>query len=109
MSDINNTIPHQSEIPTNLHVKIAALDPLDLDAFSREYSSSRKSKALAFFILLPFGLHYAYVGRWWLSIAFIFTLGGMFVWWFVDTFRVCKMIRKYNEELAFTLYRKYKV
>jgi len=101
-------IPHQPEIPATLHEKLAALDPLDLDAFSREYASSRKSKPLAFWLLLPFGLHYAYVGRWWLSVAFLFTCGGIGAWWFIDLFRVRQMVGKYNEDLAFTLYRKYK-
>lgn len=108
MSKPNTTLPHQSQIPATLHEKLSAVDPLELEAFSREYSSSRKSKALVFWLLLPCGLHYAYVGRWWLSIAFIFIFAGMCVWWIIDTFRVCKIIRKYNEDLAFNLYRKYK-
>lgn len=100
--------PHPNEIPANLHEKLAALNPLDLDAFSREYRVSRKSKPLAFWLLLPIGLHYAYVGRWWLSVAFLFTCGGIGVWWLIDLFRVRQMVGKYNEDLAFTLYRKYK-
>ena len=99
---------YPKEIPSNLQEKLKTLDGLDLDAFMREYSSSKKSKPLAFWLLLPFGLHYAYIGRWWLSVAFIFTCGGIAVWWLVDLFRVRQMIGRYNEDLAFALYRKYK-
>jgi hypothetical protein len=42
--------PYPNEIPANLHEKLAELDPLDLDAFSREYRGSRKSKPLAFWL-----------------------------------------------------------
>lgn len=103
---MNNVYP--KEIPPNLQEKLNTLAELDLDAFLREYSSSKKSKPLAFWLLLPLGLHYAYIGRWWLSVAFIFTCGGIVVWWLVDLFRVRQMIGRYNENLAFALYRKYK-
>jgi hypothetical protein len=43
-----------------------------------------------------------------LSVAFIFTCGGIAVWWLVDLFRVRPMIGRYNEDLAYALYRKYK-
>ncbi len=99
---------YSNEIPANLHEKLSKLDPLDLEAFSREYAFSRKSKHLAFWLLLPIGLHYAYVARWWLSVAFILTCGGFWIWFLIDLFRVWRMVGKYNEDLAFTLYRKYK-
>ena len=103
---MNATYP--KEIPSTLQEKLSTLDALDLDAFLREYSSSKKSKPLGFWILLPFGLHYAYLGRWWLTVAFLFTCGGIGIWWVVDIFRVRQMIGKYNEDLAFTLYMKHK-
>lgn len=103
---MNTTCP--KEIPPNLQEKLNKLAELDLDAFLREYSSSKKSKQLGFWLLMPLGLHYAYIGRWWLSVAFIFTFGGIAVWWLVDLFRVRQMIGRYNEDLAFALYRKYK-
>jgi hypothetical protein len=54
---MNTTYP--TEIPPSLQEKLNTLDELDLDAFLREYSSSKTSKPLAFWLLLPLGLHYA--------------------------------------------------
>jgi TM2 domain-containing membrane protein YozV len=70
------------------------------DAVSRDYNARAKSLALAYVAWLLLGWHYLYLRRLGHQIAFWLTVGGFFVWWFVDAFRIPGMVRQLNEDIA---------
>jgi hypothetical protein len=86
-----------------LQVKI---DPEMRDAFAGDYSRRRKKLLIAYLLFL-LGWHYLYLGKLGLQVAFLITLGGLFLWGLVDLFRLPGMVARINEgivrELA-TLY-----
>ena len=60
-TEITDSLKHQ--IPEAVQRKVAAMDEINSEAFLAKFKKKRKSPALAFWILLPFGLQYAYIGR----------------------------------------------
>jgi len=98
-------VPLQKQIPNAVLRKLAGMDATAQLAFAEEFTRKKKSPALAFWLLLPFGMHYAYAGRVWLTLIFLFTMGGFGIWWFIDLFRVWGMVGEYNRSIAIQVLR----
>ena len=97
------------QIPEAVQRKVAAMDEINREAFLAEFKKKRKSPALAFWILLPFGLHYAYIGRFWITLVFWATLGGFGLWWFIVLFRTFRMVREHNKSVAIEVLKEIQV
>ncbi len=101
-----------NQLPTSLRKQIPdavlrKLDDMDEAAqlgFVEEFSRNKKSSLLAF-LLVGGGLHYAYLGRVWLTLFFICTMGGFGIWWIIDLFRVFGMVRERNRSVAIRVLR----
>lgn len=57
-----------------------------------------KDTNLAYLLWFFFGLHYAYLGKWFTQLLYIVTIGGLGVWAIVDLFRIPSMVSKYNKK-----------
>lgn len=102
-----------SAIPTSLRGELpeaarAALDEQSVriqNAFANEYDR-RSKKVRNTYLLLLFmpGLHFLQLGfsivRLVLGFCFIFTIGGLFVWWLLEWFLAPRRVRKHNQDLA---------
>lgn len=95
----------QKQIPEAILKKLGSMNEATQLAFAEEFSRKKKSPALAFWLLLPCGLHYAYAGRVWLTLIFLITFGGFGVWWFIDLFRVWGIVRERNRSIALQVLR----
>ena len=73
--------------------------------FIDEYNRKKKTKWVAFILWFFLGWHYAYLKKWGWLILFLFTVGGFFIWWIIDLFRVSKMVNEYNNNLALEILR----
>lgn len=84
---------------------INALSKLDKDKQEKIIALflSEKKKKSTGVILALFGLHYIYLGKWLLLFLFAITLGGIYIWWIVDIFRVSGMVTASNEKLIYKL------
>jgi len=95
-------------IPNQIRNEVSAValrkfDQLTEDqqrSFLEDYYRHRKSTGLAFLCWLFFGLHYAYLGRWGWQVVFWLCLGGFFLWWIIDLFRLSGMTSTYNGNLS---------
>src|ERR1700675_4031349 len=89
-----------NDLPSLVRAQVAKL-PEDLQAaFLEEYRRKAKSSGVATLLWLCLGWHYAYLGKWGTQFLFWITLGGIFVWWCVDLFRVRGMVRDYNKDIG---------
>lgn len=60
---------------------------------------NKKDTGLAY-ICWFFSLHYLYLSKPVLWIAYIFTFGGLGIWALIDLFRMPSMVQKHNLEVA---------
>lgn len=94
----------RNQIPESVQSKLSGMDATVREGYLEEFRRRRKSAALGF-VLANIGLHYAYLGRVWLTLLFFFTMGGLGVWWFVDLFRIWSMVRDRNRSIAIQVLR----
>lgn len=73
--------------------------------FVEYYQRRAKNLGTAYLLWFLLGWHYAYLGRWGWQILFWLTAGGFFIWWFIDLFRLPKLIAQYNEDVATAIMR----
>ncbi|MDA0782181.1 MAG: hypothetical protein PQ612_04730 [Rickettsiales bacterium] len=69
------------------------------------YKKYRKQESLLI-ICWFFSFHYVYVGRWKMFFLFFFSLGGLFIWWVIDLFRLDTILKQYNKKKAEELFEK---
>src|SRR5262249_7727676 len=69
--------------PVEVETTVAQL-PADLrDSFQRDFVQRRKSMAVAFLLWALVGAHYAYLRQRRQQLLFVFSLGGLGIWWAV--------------------------
>jgi hypothetical protein len=73
--------------------------------FFKLYKKHRKTEAI--YVYWFFNLHYAYVKKWLVFIVFIFTFGGLCLWWLLDLFRLNTILKEYNSNKAKELFEKF--
>jgi hypothetical protein len=91
-------------LPAMVRHSLAKLPAERQAEFLELYRKRAKSTAVGY-LLWFIAWHYAYVGKWGVQFLFWFTLGGLFVWWLVDAFRIPGLVRQYNEDVAVSLMR----
>ena len=74
MTDIPKS--SKKQIPDAVLRKVESMDPVNQAAFLDEFNKKRKSGFMAFVLLIFFGLHYAYLGRIWITLIYWLTLAG---------------------------------
>jgi len=99
------TDSQKKEIPEAVYRKVGAMEEVAQLSFVEEFQKKRKIPRLALLLAMSGGLHYAYLGKWWLCILFFFTLGGFGLWWFISVFRAMGLVREYNRSVAIHVLR----
>ena len=94
----------RKQVPDAVLRKLEDMDESTQLGFIEEFSRNKKSVMIAF-LLVGAGLHYAYLGRVWLTLLFLFTMGGFGIWWLIDIFRVFAMVRDRNRSVAIQVLR----
>ncbi len=90
-----------AEFTVKLHPKtlyeLGKICPENQLKFQDIYSKLNRSLFWAYVSLVFFpGTHYAFLGRWQLQFLFWLTLGGGFIWWLVDLYRLPKLVKQTN-------------
>jgi len=97
------------KLPTAVEAAQAKLDPEMRNAFVHDYVKRRNSLLVAYITWLLLGWHYLYLGTIGLQFAFWFTAGGLFIWWFLDLFRMPGVVARHNEDVARELMTQYRM
>jgi len=89
--------------------ELAKMEAIKQEEFLEEFKRKSKSIGLAYlFLLIIFAAHYAYLNKWGIQILFWITCGGIFIWWFIDVFRIPGLVRNYNKDIATNVMRNLK-
>lgn len=88
--------------------ELARLSAQKQQEFLEEYQRGAKSTGTTYLLWLFLGWHYAYLGQWGKQWLFWLTAGGFFFWWFIDLFRVPKLVDNYNKDRATDVMRNLK-
>lgn len=83
-----------------VYSKVEHLTDSQQSSFLSEFVRKRKSIGIAYVLWFFLGLHYAYLGKWGIQIVYWITLGGFFIWAFVDLFRIPSLVRDFNADLS---------
>jgi len=110
MTEAANLIPTSiyDNLPAMVRNELVKLTPQRQEEFVEEYRRKAKSTGPAYLLWLLLGWHYAYVRKWGIQVLFWVSVGGLFVWWFIDLFRISGMIRDYNKDVAVDVLRNLK-
>jgi hypothetical protein len=92
-------------LPTMVREGLGKLSVSKQEQFLEEYQRKSKSVGIAYLLWFVLGLHYAYVGKWGLTLLMWITLFGLLIWWFIDIFRVPGIVRNHNKDLAVDVFR----
>ena len=86
-------------LPASVKSVFNKMSKTEQDAFLFDYQ--RKEKSIVFsYILWIFTLHYAYNKKIGLQFVFWLTLGGFFIWWFIDLLRMPSIVNEANDQIA---------
>lgn len=73
-----------------------------LSEYNRRLSTRKKSMAMGYLSWMMMS-HYLYTGKWLKQVIFWGTLGGVFLWWFLDMFLMYFVVDSYNRSQAFAV------
>lgn len=107
--ETTNVLPSRisDNLPAMVRNELIKFNALKQEEFAEEYTRKCKSSSTGYLCWF-FGLHYAYVGKWGLLILYWITLGGFFIWWIVDLFRISGLVKDHNKDLATDIFRNLK-
>lgn len=69
-------------------------------SFVAAFRARRKSKALTYVLAFALGLHYVYLEEWRTQLLFWVTGGGLGIWGILDLWRIPKLVREKNRQIA---------
>lgn len=98
----------KNKIPEAVYMKVTNMDPIGQAGFVDEFNRQRKSKGVGYALLFfsgVLGLHYLYFKKTSLFFIFLFTFGGVGIWWLIDLFRVPSIVATYNKSVAISVLR----
>ena len=100
---MSNAIPEKimGLLPATVKNQLAKMPEEQQNEFSEEFNRKFKPKSLIVGrIMWLFGFHYAYFEKWILLLVFWITIGGFYLWWIVDLFRINSIAKQYNQDKA---------
>jgi len=102
-----NMIPASidNSLPSVVRDQLSKLPVAKQQEFIEEFNRKHKSIGCAYCLWVLLGWHYAYLGKWGYQALFILSLGGFFIWWLIDIFRIPSMVRDYNKDIAINIIR----
>lgn len=97
-----------SNLPAMVRNELAVLPAQRQEEFLEDYKRQTKSTGKAYLLILILSMHYGYLRKWGVQVAFWFTFGGIGIWWLIDLFRISKLVDNYNKDVATDVMRNLK-
>jgi len=97
-------------LPSMVKNELAKMSAQKQEEFVEEFKRNVKSIGIAYlFLMFVPTMHYGYFRKWALQIVFWLTGGGFLIWWFIDLFRIPKLVKNYNKDIATDTMRNLKI
>ncbi len=110
ITDTPTLIDRESEnLPATVREALSKLPVVLKDEFWEEYQIQTRSVAISYLLWLippPLSCHHLYSRHLIKQILFTVTCGGLFLWWFVDFFRIPEIVEAENRNSARKILRK---
>lgn len=87
------------KLPATVQHTLVSMPAAAQTAFFAEFDRKRRKISVGYFAWI-IGFHYLYARKVGVQFLFWFTGGGVFVWWFIDLFRIPSIVRSANEQIA---------
>lgn len=97
---IDEDVRNVNQLPASVQNVIAKMDTESQNAFFLEYNKRKKRVFVSYILWFVFALYYAYNKKIGLQFIFWITLGGFWVWWIIDLFRMPSIVRDANALIA---------
>ena len=78
-------------------------------SFEHEFQSRKRSAFPMVLLAIFFPIQMFFLNRLGLGLVFIFTLGGLFIWWIIEIFLTPGRVRDHNREVATEVARDLKI
>ena len=98
--NIDEDVKSVEQLPASVQNVISRMDTRSQNAFFLEYNKRKKKLLISYILWFVFALYYAYNKKIGLQFVFWFTLGGLWIWWIVDLFRIPSIVRDGNATIA---------
>ena len=91
-----------NSLPKLVFDKYNQLNQVEQKAFRQFYERRKKSTVITY-LLWPLGCQYFYLNKWGIGALYLLSGGGFIVWAIVDVFRLGRVVKKTNDDIALTL------
>lgn len=89
-----------NSLPSTVRHVVAQMDASTMASFFNEYEAKKRKLSIAYVFWFFCGLHYLYFRNTITQLIFTFTVGGVWIWWMIDLFRMPSLVRSANEQVA---------
>ena len=102
-----------SQLPSMVKSELSLMSASKQAEFLEEFHRRSASVGASYLCSLLF-CHYAYLGRWGMTIigwlVWLSTFGIVgFIWWVIDLFRIPNLVRDFNRDVAVSVLRDMKI
>ncbi len=95
-------------LPAMVRNELANYSAQKQEEFVEEYKRKSKSTGTAYVLWFFLGWHYVYLRNWGIQLLYWATAAGLFLWAIADLFRLPKLVRDYNKDVAMEVLRNLK-
>ncbi len=97
----------KDQVPDYILTQLAGFSAAQQSQFVDEFKRKARNPTTAL-ILAILGLHYFYLNKFGMQALFWITLGGIWIWWIIDLFRIKSIIKDQNKDVAIDIMRSMK-
>ena len=88
------------KLPTMVKSALNNMSTEEQMMFQEQYEKKSRSTGLMIFLAIIFPIQLFLLEKIGLGIAFLFTGGGLWIWWIIEWFLTPKRVREYNGDVA---------
>ena len=90
----------QDHIPITVKSTLAKMSNDEQAMFQSEFERKKKSTGVMVILAIFFPIQLFLLGEIALGVLFLFTWGGLGIWWIIEIFITPRRVRNYNKDIA---------
>ena len=89
-----------AKLPESVRDEVKRLPKENQELFIQGYRDKKKNVLIAYVLCLLYGTHNVYLEKMDMAFWFWLTAGAILIWWIAEFFRIPRMVREYNRNVA---------